>query len=132
MWIARDKDGRLNGFCAKPYRNEDEWMIDNLNGWYQLVVFNGETEQYEEEPGFEELTWEDEPKEMFLTSFDELVEKLCPPKHDGKTFGLETEMLIAKLKYKKDHSFNSYEEEKQWMIDYLKEHWNHKDGSLEN
>lgn len=127
MWIARDKDGRLNAFCAKPYRNGDEWMIDNLNGWYQLVVFNAETEQYEEEPGFEELKWEDEPKEVFLTSFDELVEKLCPPKHDGKTFGLETEMLIAKLKYREDHSFNSYEEEKQWMIDYLKEHWNHVD-----
>ena len=123
MWVARDKDGRLNGFCAKPYRNGDEWMIDNLNGWYQLVVFNSKTEQYEEEPGFENLTWEDEPKEVFLTSFDELVEKLCPPKHDGKTFGLEVEMLIAKLKYREEHSFNSYEEEKQWMVDYLKKNW---------
>lgn len=128
MWVARDKDERLNAFCAKPYRNGDEWMIDNLNGWYQLVVFNAETEQYEEEPGFEELTWEDEPKEVFLTSFDELIEKLCPPKHDGKTFGLEAEMLIDKLKYKEEHSFNSYEEEKQWMINYLKEHWNYVDS----
>lgn len=123
MWVARDKDGTLNGFNSRPYRNRDEWTIDNLTGWYKLTVFNCETEQYEEEPGFENLTWEDEPKEVFLTSFDELIEKLCPPKHDGKTFGLETKMLIAKLKYREEHSFNSYEEEKQWMVDYLKKNW---------
>lgn len=52
-------------------------------------------------------------------SFEEIVDIMCPPVHDGTTYGLLTEMLVDKVKYMSNHKFTSYDEEKQWMVDYL-------------
>lgn len=55
--------------------------------------------------------------------FYNLADKLYKPSHDNNT-GLFTKSLAAKLKYMETNKFNSYEEEVQWIADYLKEHWN--------
>ena len=56
--------------------------------------------------------------------FYELVDKLWHPVHDGNPKTLSNMMLVAKLNYMMEHEFSSYEEEVQWMADYLKEYWN--------
>lgn len=59
IWIARDKNGRLNAFTEKPQRDETHWKpsTDYLTcfDWNEL-----------EESWFPELNWEDEPIELVI------------------------------------------------------------------
>lgn len=50
---------------------------------------------------------------------EQIVDIMCPAKHDGTNYGLLAEMLVAKVKYINNHKFTSLEEERQWMVDYI-------------
>lgn len=67
MWIARNKDGELNLYLAKPIRFKDCWDTDDddLNEFLTI-----DTNLYPN------LTWEDEPIEVDDEVVDNIIKNL--------------------------------------------------------
>lgn len=59
LWIARDKDGELYLYDAKPERRESEWVATDDGDVFDIPS------EY-----FSTLTWKDEPKEIVLGIFE--------------------------------------------------------------
>ena len=49
-WIVRDRDGRLNVYSSKPFKQKVEWSCDN-GASYELMLY---------EHLFKSIKWEDE------------------------------------------------------------------------
>lgn len=71
MWIARDKNGRLNLWSCKPYRVSPPTNIPSEpiptiwdNGGFSIPLSKNK---------WEELTWEDEPMEVNIIPTKELL-----------------------------------------------------------
>ena len=63
MWLARDEDGLVYIYDAKPAKDKHEWVIPNSTGGYSVID--------SELDGFEEVKWSDpEPRELVLKSIN--------------------------------------------------------------
>lgn len=67
MWIARDKDGELNLFIAKPIRLKVNWVEEVIGSLSSRNDYTGVVRYVDKINGFENLTWEDNPVEVSLT-----------------------------------------------------------------
>lgn len=67
MWVSRDKDGELNLFIEKPLRMKECWS-GVIIGTLSDSVYWAEEVRFDKIKGFENLTWEDEPVEVSLTT----------------------------------------------------------------
>lgn len=121
MYIAKDKGC---DYCvlygSKPVRRNGHWESS------KTTMCEGKCpDEIGALPShlFPEQRWDDEPKEVVVSSFDGLVRKMCPSSHDGKGFGLLAEMFAAKLRLMEETPFKTIEEECGWMAEYLKGHW---------
>lgn len=38
-WIARDNEGSLDVFCAKPFKDEVVWMPTEIHEWEDISIF---------------------------------------------------------------------------------------------
>lgn len=96
MWIARDKDGTLNLWFNKPTRAVNFWCgQQKQDGWKATEEFIQNKHEIDGER-FPELTWEDEPKEVFLNI--------------GFDFALQINHAMAMLKCTQDELIKVREE----------------------
>jgi hypothetical protein len=58
MWVARDKSGLLALYTKRPVRSTSVGVWSFREGEFMLLD--------EEDPNFENLTWEDDPTEVWL------------------------------------------------------------------
>lgn len=73
-WIARDKEGFLDIFVAKPLKSETVWMPTEINEWTDITIFDHL---------FSFVKWEDEEpyliedllKEELPKNFEKLSEE---------------------------------------------------------
>lgn len=68
MWVARDKDGELNLFIEKPLRMKVNWVGEVIGSLSNRNYYLDEVRYVDKINGFENLTWEDEPVEVSLTT----------------------------------------------------------------
>jgi hypothetical protein len=58
MWVARDKSGLLALYTKRPVRSTSVGVWSFREGEFMLLD--------EDDPNFKDLTWEDEPVEVWL------------------------------------------------------------------
>lgn len=61
MYIARDKDGKLYLYNLKPERLNDHWVEADV------ISVNNMHVQLNNSPMFDDITWEDEPRNVFIS-----------------------------------------------------------------
>lgn len=61
MYIARDKDGKLYLYSLKPERLVDHWVEADV------LSVNNVHVQLTNSSMFADITWEDEPREVFIS-----------------------------------------------------------------
>ena len=59
MWIARDKDGRLTVFIAKPKRYDEYFGARTVWGTWEAGLWI-------DKESYPEVTWENSPKELVV------------------------------------------------------------------
>ena len=69
FYVARDKDGGLYLYLGKPFRGSSEFYGNPDKGSSLLTHFNFEYFGLNEND-YENLKWEDEPLEVFVTMED--------------------------------------------------------------
>lgn len=68
MWVARDKDGELNLFIENPLRMKVNWVGKVIGSLSSRNYYLEDVRYVDKINGFENLTWEDEPVEVSLTT----------------------------------------------------------------
>ena len=69
FYVARDKDGGLYLYLGKPFRGSSDFYGNPDKGSSLLIHFNFEYFGLNEND-YENLKWEDEPLEVFVTMED--------------------------------------------------------------
>jgi hypothetical protein len=62
MWVARDKSGLLALYTKRPVRSTSVGVWSFREGEFMLLD--------EDDPNFENLTWEDDPIEVWIKPKD--------------------------------------------------------------
>lgn len=62
MWIARDKDGSLWLYGAKPIKGKDMWVCEDFANSGCLEIDIPESGNFQ----LPEVTWDNSPKELII------------------------------------------------------------------
>lgn len=80
MWLSRDKDGYFILFGEKPVRNvyRDGWVQESSSDDLVRIGFHLE--------GFEDMSWDDEPMEVYITVHKKIENEVPHKKYEHKRF----------------------------------------------